>query len=275
MDNTITNSTKVNTCLLHVANTILCNYSMTSTPDLINGRMGVCLFLYEYARLTGIKEYEDIADDMIDLILKVLRKGQNEENIGSLSGIGIGVIYLITHNFLEDTDEQDSLEEVDNYLLKEIEEASTPTEMLISPILYFIYRFLNYRGKIERKYYHKLAQQILTLFHDYDNKGGEDCIILNFIMQNVMLIYKHSQDEEVFLNEATSPFEIAIDYNLSSITAENIWYGFLFGKTSHTRVINEDILLGLCQNCFYDADRTVGILCSYGLMLMNPNKLES
>jgi len=275
MDNSIIGSTKVNSRLLQVANTILCNFSMTTTPNLINGRMGVCLFLYEYARLTGIKEYEDIADDMIDLILKILHKGQNEENISSLSGIGIGVIYLITHNYLEDTDEQDSLEEVDNYLLKEIEKASAPTEMLIPPILYFIYRFLYYRGKIERKCYHKLAQQILTLFHDYDNKGGEDCIILNFIMQNVMLIYKHSQNEEIFLNEATSPFEIAFDYNLESITAEKIWYGLLFGKTSHKRVINDDTLLGLCQNCFYDADRIVGILCSYGLMLMNIDNLKS
>lgn len=260
---------QVSPILLRIANTILSNYSMTTTPNLVGGRMGVCLFLYEYAKFTGIKEYEDIADEMMDLILKILNKGESEDNVSSLSGIGIGVIYLITHNYLEDTDEQDSLEEVDNYLLKEIEKASAPTEMLIPPILYFIYRFLYYRGKIERKCYHKLAQQILTIFHDYDNKGGEDCIILNFIMQNVMLIYKHSQDEEVFLNEANSPFEIAFDYNLESITAEKIWYGFLFGKTSHKRVINDDTLLGLCQNCFYDADRIVGILCSYGLMLMN------
>lgn len=275
MDNNITNSTKVNTCLLHVANTILCNFSMTSTPDLINGRMGVCLFLYEYARLTGIKEYEDIADDMIDLILKILHKGQNEENIGSLSGIGIGVIYLITHNFLEDTDEQDSLEEIDNYLLKEIEKASAPTEMLIPPILYFIYRFLYYRGGINRKCYHILAQQILILFQDYECKGEEDCIILNFILQNVTLIYKQSQIEKKNLDKIISPFGMAFDYNLEPMTPEKMWYGFLFDKTSHKRVINEDTLLSLCQNCFYDADRIVGILCSYGLMLMNLNNLKS
>lgn len=269
MDNTITDSTKVNTRLLHVANTILCNFSMTTTPNLTNGRMGVCLFLYEYARLTGIKEYEDIADDMIDLILKILHKGKNEENVRNLSSIGIGVIYLITHNFLEDTDEQDSLEEVDNYLFKEIEKVSAPSEILIPPTLYFIYRFLYYRGRIERNCYHKLAKQLLALFQDYENKDGEYSIILDFIMQNVMLIYKHSQNEKIFLEEATSPYEIALDYNLESITAEKIWYGFLFDKTSHNGVINDNALLHLCQNCFYDADRIVGILCGYGLMEMN------
>ena len=271
MDNTIINSTKVNTRLLHVANTILCNYSMTNTPDLINGRMGVCLFLYEYARLTGIKEYENIADDMIDFILNILHKDQNEENVSNLSGIGIGVIYLITHNFLEDTDEHDSLEEVDLFLQKTIETA----KMITQSALYFIYRFLHYRDGIERKCYHKLARQILILFQDYEDKDGEDNIILNFILQNVKLICISSQNEEKFLKVATSPSEMGLDYNLKSLNAEKMWYNFLFNKAFHERELNDDTLLNLCQNCFYDADRIVGFLCSYGLILMYLDNLKS
>ena len=116
---------------------------------------------------------------------------------------------------------------------------------------------------------------ILILFQDYECKGEEDCIILNFILQNVTLIYKQSQIEKKNLDKIISPFGMAFDYNLEPMTPEKMWYGFLFDKTSHKRVINEDTLLSLCQNCFYDADRIVGILCSYGLMLMNLNNLKS
>ena len=32
--------------------------------------------------------------------------------------------------------------------------------------------------------------------------------------------------------------------------------------------IKESVLLNMCQNCFYDAERTVGALCSIGLEFM-------
>lgn len=46
-------------------------------------------------------------------------------------------------------------------------------------------------------------------------------------------------------------------------------YRFQFSKVSCKILINKDTLLDLCQNCFYDTDRPVGMLCSYGLMLMS------
>lgn len=262
----------VSPTLHRIANTILCNYSMTTTPNLVNGRMGVCLFLYEYARLTGIKEYEDIADEMIDLIFKVLRKGQNEDNISSLSGIGIGIIYLITHQFLEDTDEHDSLEEVDKYLQQTVETAEAVSEKVVQAALYFIYRYLYYRIGLDGKFFRKLAGQLVKLFQTPENKGSENGIISNFILHNVALISDYSQNEEKFHNEVIPLSEIVFNHNQESITAEKMWYGFLFGKTYHKRIIDDYIILDLCRNCFYDADRTVGILCSYILTLMNQKK---
>ncbi len=269
MKGNIKDSHNVSPTLQLIANTILCNYSMTTTPNLVNGRMGVCLFLYEYARLTGIKECEDIADDMIDLIFKVLRKGQNEDNISSLSGIGIGIIYLITHQFLEDTDEHDSLEEVDKYLQQTVETAETASEMVVQAALYFIYRYLYYRTGLDGRYFHKLAEQLVKLFQNSENKGRENEIISYFILQNVTLISDYSQNEEKFHNGVIPSSEIVFNHNQESITAEKMWYGFLFSKTYHKRIINDYAISDLCRNCFYDADRTVGILCSYALTLMN------
>lgn len=269
MKGNIENSHNESPTLHRIANTILCNYSMTTTPNLVNGRMGVCLFLYEYARLTGIKEYEDIADEMIDLIFKVLRKGQNEDNISSLSGIGIGIIYLITHQFLEDTDEHDSLEEVDKYLQQTVETAETASEMVVQAALYFIYRYLYYRTGLDEKYFHKLAEQLVKLFQNSENKGRENEIISNFILQNVTLISDYSQNEEKFHNGVIPSSEIVFNHNQESITAEKMWYSFLFSKTYHKRIIDDIAISDLCRNCFYDADRTIGILSCIGLIEMS------
>ena len=243
---------------------------MTTTPNLINGRMGVCIFLYEYARFTGIKEYEDIADEMVDLILKILHKGQDEDNISSLSGIGIGVIYLITHQFLEDTDDHDSLEDVDKYLLKTIESANEPSEMVVQSALYFIYRFLHYRIGLDRKYCSKLAEKLVKLFQDHKDTSEIDGRLSAYILQNAAIIYRMSKNPKVFTCEYNA---ISLDLiqkdGQNQITADNMWYVFLFGTKSPEGTIAEETLFALCRDCFYDADRTVGGLCSYGLMIMN------
>lgn len=272
MESNIYKSTQVSPILLHVANTILCNYSMTTTPNLINGRMGVCLFLYEYARFTGIKEYEDIADEMMDLILKILHKGQDEDNISSLSGIGIGVIYLITHQFLEDTDDHDSLEDVDKYLLKTIESANEPSEIVVQSALYFIYRFLHYWIGLDRKYCSKLSEKLVKLFQDYKDTSEIDSRMSAYILQNAAIIYKMSQNPEVFTCEYNAiSLDVIQKDGQNQITAESMWNSFLLGRKTFGSGIDENSLLNLCQNCFYDADRTVGLLCSCGLMLMDQN----
>jgi lantibiotic modifying enzyme len=271
MINRTTGHDNMSPMLLRAANTILCNYSMTTTPNLENGRMGVCLFLYEYARLTGIKEFGDIADGMIDIILKILHKEQNNENIISLSGVGIGVIYLISHQFLEDTDEHDSLEEVDKFLQKTIEVAKKPSEEVIHAALYYIYRFINYRIGIERKIYRKLARHLLALFQDNKNKG-EDNMMSEFIFQNATQINKLSQNEKKIYSEVPSPLEMTFAHIKEPLTTEKMWYRLLFNKNPQNRKIDEGDFYKLCQNCFYDADRSVGMLCCYALTIMNQNK---
>lgn len=270
MEDNMKGSHIISPTLLRVANTILCNYSMTTTPNLVNGRMGVCLFLYEYARHTGIKEYEDIADDMIDLLLKVLHKGQNEENISSLSGIGIGVIYLITHQFLEDTDEHDSLEEVDKFLLKTIETAKVPSEMVVQSALYFIYRYVHYRDGLDKEYYYRLAGQLVKLFQSQEGLNDNDSKMWTYILQNAMFIHKTATESKDFRCEHDIAFlETLCPESIEQITAENMWYSILFGNEVAEGAVDERNLNILCRDCFYDADRFVGLLCSYCLKIMN------
>lgn len=273
MKGNIKDSHNVSPTLQLIANTILCNYSMTTTPNLVNGRMGVCLFLYEYARLTGIKEYEDIADDMIDLIFKMLRKGQNEDNISSLSGIGIGIIYLITHQFLEDTDEQDSLEEVDEYLLNIIETAKVSSEMVAHSALYFIYRYTHYYNGLDKEYCYRLAGQLVKLFQNQKESGDNESKVSAYILHNAMIICKNTTESEKPPRGENMVFlDTLYLKSIEQITADKIWYNILLGNETIENPVDEKYLDLLCRNCFYDPDRTVGILCSYGLTIMN-NKI--
>lgn len=269
MENNRYKEVEVTPMLLSIANTILCNYSLVNNNNLVNGKMGVCLFLYEYSRLTGIKEYEDIADDFIDPILKTLHDGKNEDNINSIAGIGMGIIYLITHKYLEDTDDHDSLEAVDNFLIKAIEKASTPTETLIPPVLYFIYRFFNYRIGLERNSCLALSKHLMELFQSQEDRGKNRSILVQYIQKNVKLIYKSSHDSKSFLREIDPmPLDFGIEGCHELPTADYLWYAYLLGQTKSDGQIKESVLLNMCQNCFYDAERTVGALCSIGLEFM-------
>lgn len=273
MDNTIKASSKVTPALLRIANTILCNYSMVGSNNLVNGKMGVCLFLYEYARLTGIKEYEDIADDMVDPLLKTLHDGKNEENISCLSGIGIGVIYLITHQFLEDTDEHDSLEAVDKLLLKTIEEANTASEMLIPPVLYLIYRHEHYRDGLDLRYSHKLVRHIIDLFKCEKDEKGEPIILSSFILQHAAyLLAAYQGNEEILNNLRPLSLEILQEKSEGHVVAKDLWYNFLFSWNVSQKTISDELIYSACQYCFYDAERAIGVLCSFGLGLMNNMK---
>lgn len=269
MENSIINS-QVSPRLLRIANTILCNYNMVYDTSLLDGKMGVCLFLYEYARHSGIKEYEDIADEMIDLVLKILHKGQSEDNISRLSGIGIGVIYLITHQFLEDTDEHDSLKELDKFLLKTIETAMVPSEKVIHSALYFIYRFKYYRMGLDKRYCHKMAGKLIDLSRAYEDTSEKESKMWTYILHNATLIHNATQRTgNLHYEDNAVSHEIEQINNQNQITAEGMWYSFFFCAESCKISVDDDALFYLCQNCFYDAERTIGILCSYGLMEMN------
>lgn len=262
--------------ILRIGNTILCNYAMVSNLGLQDGRMGVCLFLYEYARHSGIKEYEDMADDMIDPILNSLHKGQSEENISIVASIGIGVIYLITHNFLEDTDDSDALKEVDKLLLDTIETANSPSEMLMAASLYFIYRFANYRTNLNTTKSMVLAENIVRLYSK-DTETDKHASLKSYIVRNAFNIIRLCKGEKSISSYDTFiPYEDSHDMTMTTKgkIQETLWYNFLFGTRKNITIEHILDIQGLSENCFYDPDRNVGILCAVGLTLIIKSKEE-
>lgn len=269
MENNRYKDVEVTPMLLRIANTILCNYSMVNNNNLVDGKMGVCLFLYEYARLTGIKEYEDIADNLIDPILKSLHDGKNEDNINSTAGIGMGIIYLFTHNYLEDTDEHDALEAVDNLLFKTIERANTLAEIMIYPLFYFIYRCEFYRTGLDLQYSNKIATHIIGLYKRKECENEELMSMSSFILQHVVYFLLTANREDKNPDDIKPlTLDIKLKDGQEQMTIDYKWFNYLFGNAFSKNIMDDKFLSNLCQDCFYDAERSIGILCGSGLELL-------
>ncbi len=92
--------------LQQIANILLVNNQFTSEFGLISGKMGHCIFLYEYARYTNIQEYNKYAQYILDTILSQIYNLHSIDFQTGLTGIGWGINHLLAHKYIkEDPDE--------------------------------------------------------------------------------------------------------------------------------------------------------------------------
>jgi hypothetical protein len=92
--------------LRHCADLLLLNADFTDSLGLGNGKMGIAIFFYHYARYSGSKQFENYADELIDQIYEEINVSTPSDFEKGLAGIGWGIEYLVSSGFIEgDTDE--------------------------------------------------------------------------------------------------------------------------------------------------------------------------
>ena len=98
--------------LLRIANTILLNAGKVQTGGLLNGKMGIALFLYHYAEINGNKVYGDFADELLDEVLDGISSHTPSVDFAhGLTGIAWGICHLIEEKFIDaDTDILEEME---------------------------------------------------------------------------------------------------------------------------------------------------------------------
>jgi glycosyltransferase involved in cell wall biosynthesis len=110
---------KVNERLRRIANVLMLNASFIDNLGLLNGKMGIAIFFYHYARYTGSKILEDYAGELIDEIYEEISTNTPLDFANGLTGIGWGIEYLEQKGFLEaDTDE--ILQDIDKTVYQKI-----------------------------------------------------------------------------------------------------------------------------------------------------------
>jgi hypothetical protein len=108
---------KVDCRLQRIANMLLLNASFTDNLGLLNGKMGIAIFFYQYSRYTKNKIFEDFAGELIDEIYEEINTNTPADFTNGLTGIGWGIEYLVKNGFIEaDTDE--ALSDIDNSIYR-------------------------------------------------------------------------------------------------------------------------------------------------------------
>lgn len=98
-------------CIQQIGNILTANVQRIEKTGLIYGHIGVMLFMYHYARFTGISQFEDSAESIFDFFIEDHMKKMRRTFFDGLYGVGWAIKYLINHHFVETDD--DTLKEYD------------------------------------------------------------------------------------------------------------------------------------------------------------------
>lgn len=108
---------KVDSRLQLIANMLLLNASFIENLGLLNGKMGIAIFFYNYARYTSNKIFEDSAGELIDEIYEEINTNTPVDFANGLTGIGWGIEYLKRNGFVE-VETNEALAEIDNVVYR-------------------------------------------------------------------------------------------------------------------------------------------------------------
>lgn len=221
--------------LRQIANTIFVNVQHQEKLGLLDGKVGISLFFYSYARYTNNKIYSELAGELIDQVYEGLDKYVDRNFFSGLTGIAYGIDYAIKNKFVE-TDESDGdiLEDIDTDL-SSIDENTFLLELesnlpLFSKGLYFLHRNDKYALS-------KITEECLVFLLNYDRDLPLSYInsILYFI-NNVLLseildrdiLYKildilFTQTSRILLGEnCDEPDRYTLSINILNIQQQKI-----------------------------------------------------
>lgn len=103
--------------LTRIARYLICYSSSTSNIGLLNGKMGIVIFCFLYAKYSKKKFYEDFAEKLIDDIYSEIHLNITRDFKDGLSGIAWGIEYLIQNGFVEGNADE-ILEDLDKQILE-------------------------------------------------------------------------------------------------------------------------------------------------------------
>lgn len=92
--------------LHRIANVLLLNASFINNIGLLNGKMGIAIFFYQYSKFSGNKIFSGYAGELIDEIYEEILQNSPVDYADGLAGLGPGIGYLVNKGFIEaDIDE--------------------------------------------------------------------------------------------------------------------------------------------------------------------------
>lgn len=124
---------------------ILNNCRFISSPGLGNGKLGIAIFIYNYARAASRKEYEIHADNLIEDVAAGINRSVPCDFENGLTGIAWGIEYLIRNSFLEGNTD-DILSEVDEVIMQSHSTSGTERELKKNDVGFDLYSHARHGG---------------------------------------------------------------------------------------------------------------------------------
>lgn len=103
--NTFSYNLKVKEQLSQIVNMLLLNGTLTESPGIVHGKMGIAIFFFHYAQYTENMLFADYALDLIGEIQNQIHVNSPADYEDGIAGIGVGIDYLIRYNFLNVEDD--------------------------------------------------------------------------------------------------------------------------------------------------------------------------
>lgn len=111
-----------------------------------HGNTGIAIFLYHLSRATGNREYEEMANQLVDKVFSSLTTHALPDFENGLAGIGWGIEYLLQLGFAEG-DADEILDEVDTKVYRILTHENLPNNLELCNGLTGYLWFLNSRLK--------------------------------------------------------------------------------------------------------------------------------
>lgn len=101
-----------------IAGMLLLNGTLTESPGLVHGKLGLAVFFFHYAQYTGNMLFADYAIDLIGEMQNQIHINSPADYEKGIAGIGVGIDYLIRNKFL--LVEDDICEDFDQRMVRAV-----------------------------------------------------------------------------------------------------------------------------------------------------------
>ena len=157
-----------------VVQTLIINGTFNEQPGLFYGKTGIAIFFFHYARHSGKRLFQDYAFDLFEEIKKQLTISESTRYDIGLSGIGVGVEYLLQNGFIEAIND-DLFNDFDARMYRAAMYEPYPNLSIEEGVAglgrYFIHRI---RGKCNINY--KLHEALSHIIKEISNKIEENSV---------------------------------------------------------------------------------------------------
>ena len=104
--------------ILQITDMLLLNGTLTECPGLVNGKIGVAIFFFHYAKYTNNSLFADYAMEVIGEMMSQIHVNSPADYEKGIAGIGVGIDYLIRNSFLNVED--DICEDFDERMVRAV-----------------------------------------------------------------------------------------------------------------------------------------------------------